>query len=126
MRKRYSHNKCIPITSFNNDVFEKIDLYEKSAMPDEGWFHSCVNCVLYTANTILFTRSFFLNKNCEFWMHLCNSCNKRISHGIKDYIIFSKKSSSMVRDYKIQNLKLNHQGHTDLDALPPVISNSYS
>ncbi len=124
MRKRYKHNKCIPITSFNNDVFEKIDLYEKSSMPDKGWIHSCVKCGFYTAKTILFTRSFFINKNCEFWIYLCNSCKKRISYDIKDYIVFSKKGSSMVRDYKIQNLKLNHHGHTDFDALPPVISNS--
>ena len=117
------NNKCFPITTLNNDVFEKIDLHDKSKMPEQGWIHSCVNCGLYTASTILFNRSTYINKQCEFWFYLCKHCNHKISDNVKDYIVFSKRCSKMVRKYKIKNLKLNlDQGHTDFEAELPEIS----
>ena len=30
------NNKCFPITVLKNDVFEKIDMHEKSRMPESG------------------------------------------------------------------------------------------
>lgn len=119
------NNKCFPITSLSNDVFEKIDLHDKSRMPEEGWIHSCVNCGIYTASTILFDRSIYVNKHCEFWFYLCKHCNSTISDNVKDYMMFSKKCCSMVRKYKIKNLKLNlNQGQTDFVAELPEISMS--
>ena len=132
------NNKCFPITSFHetDNVFEKIDLHEPSRMPEEGWIHTCVSCGLYTASTILFTRSNYINKNCEFWFYLCKYCKNTISNDVKEYILFSKKCSKMIRKYKIENLKINiddeinkkihhvvtNQGHTDLEAELPDIS----
>lgn len=119
------NNKCIPITSLENDVFEKVDLHDKSRMPEHGWIHCCVNCGIYTASTILFNRSVYLNKQCEFWFYLCKYCNSKISDHVKDYIVFSKRCSSMIRRYKIKNLKLKlHQGQTDFVEELPDISTS--
>jgi hypothetical protein len=103
------NNKCVPITFFQdtNNIFEKIDLHETSRMPEEGWLHSCTKCGLYTSSTILFTRSSYVNKECEFWFYLCKYCNHNISNDVKEYILFSKKCNKMVRKYKIQNLKIN-------------------
>jgi hypothetical protein len=132
------NNKCFPITSFHdtNNVFEKIDLHEKSSLPDEGWIHSCVDCGVYTASTILFTRSTFINKECEFWFYLCKYCKTKISNDVKKYILFSKKCSKMIRKYKIKNIKIDlndeikaltnevvsNYGQTDLEAELPEIS----
>lgn len=132
------NNKCFPITSFHDTdkVFEKIDLHEPSRMPEEGWIHTCVSCALYTASTILFTRSNYINKSCEFWFYLCKYCKNTISNDVKEYILFSKKCNKMIRKYKIENLKINiddeinkkihhvvnNQGHTDLEAELPDIS----
>lgn len=132
------HNKCYPITPFHNqnNVFEKIDLHEPSRMPEEGWIHSCVNCGLFTSSSILFTRSTYINKNCEFWFYLCRYCKHTISEDVKEYILFSKKCSNMIREYKIKNLKINlkdeiktaihktvsNYGQTDLEAELPEIS----
>ena len=102
MKLLKKNNKCVPITFFQdtNNVFEKIDLHETSRMPEEG-------CGLYTSSTILFTRSSYVNKECEFWFYLCKYCNNNISNDVKEYILFSKKCNKMVRKYKIQNLKIN-------------------
>ncbi len=98
------HNKCFPITSLKNDVYEKIDIHDKSKMPEQGWIHSCVNCGLYTASTILFNRSNHSKKNYEFWFYLCKHCNMKIARNVKEYTIFNKHCSNMIRRYKIKNL----------------------
>ena len=56
-------------------------------MPSYGWIHSCVNCGLYTASTILFNRSIYINKHCEFWFYLYKHCNHKISDNV-DIILF--------------------------------------
>ena len=147
------NNKCYPITSFHdtNNVFEKIDLHETSKMPEEGWIQSCVHCSVYTSSTIPFTRSTYINKDCEFYFYLCNYCKKKIYKDVKEYVLFSKNCKKMIRKYKINHLKIDFKkgeiedrtespiataietsvdvddikyvyGQTDLEAELPVIS----
>ena len=105
-----TNDNTIVDTEKANLNFKQIDLHEKSRMPEEGWIHSCVNCGLFTASTILFSRSTYLNNNCEFWFYLCKYCNNSISDNVKDYILFSKKCSNMIRKYKINNIKIDLKG----------------
>ena len=114
------NNKCSPITSLNNDVFEfeNIELYEASHMPKKGWIHSCIICGSFTSRTILFDKTQYLNKNYNFNMYVCNSCNGKISDNIKHYILFSKKASNMIRQHKIRHFPVNQPQEVLHAALP--------
>ena len=113
----FKKNKCAPITSLSNDVFEKVELYEPSNMPKIGWIHSCILCCTFTSRTLLFNRTPHLNKNYEFYTYLCGPCIQKISDDVKHYIIFSKKASSLIRRYKINNFS-RYQPDVEQAVLP--------
>ena len=116
----FKKQRCTPITSLNNDVFvfEKVELYESSHMPKIGWIQSCIMCASFTSKTLLFDRTYYLNKNYEFHTYLCKTCVGRISDNIRYYILFSKKASSMMRRYKIRNFNRNQLHEVEQAVLP--------